>query len=108
MINPRAEGWFALSVSWLKDTVGDIALKEKPKLPNGVSSAIHTQVSELLAHGKAKNILLSYNDAFANDTIVRLVSDAPLSAIILSLGLTEEQILDLSFELEKALNKHVD
>ena len=106
MINPRAEGWLALSVSWLKDTVGDIALREKPKLPDGVSSAIHTKISELLARESVKNILLSYSDAFANDTIVRLVSEAPLSAFILSLGLTEEQILTLSFELEKALNKH--
>lgn len=100
MVNPRAEGWFALSVSWIKETVGDICMAQQKKLPEGVAPAIHQKISLLLDNAKTKAVLLKYSTAFENETIVRLVSEASLSDFILSLGLTAEQIISLSFELE--------
>lgn len=103
MTNIRAEGWFALSVGWLKQTVGDIALRERPTLPAEATSALDKKIGDLLADERTRAVLLLYSDAFAESTIIKMVSKARLADFVLSLGLSSERIVQLSRDLESVL-----
>lgn len=103
MTDVRAAGWFALSVGWLKQTVGDISLRERPQLPAGAAPSLERKIGDLLADERTRAVLLSYSDAFADETIVKMVAGAILSDFVISLGLSSERILQLSRDLERAL-----
>lgn len=101
MVNPRAEDWFPLSVSWLKETVGDVAFMKKPTLPEGLSPAFEERIGVLMQNEQARAALLSASGVFADQTVLSIIEQATLSELLLSLGIPEEQIMLLSARLDE-------
>lgn len=105
MISQRVAQWFPTSVEWLKEVIGDVQIEVKNKLPDNLAPAIHRPILEMTANPKTNAILLKYSLAFASEQILAMAGSAPVSAVVLPLGLTETEIVALADELEAALQK---
>ena len=103
-VTPRAESWFAQSVSWLKETIGDVEVAEKSKLPTDLAPAIYRPILELTANKATNEVLLKYSPAFGSEQLLAMAGSAVVADVVIPLRLTDEQIAALANELQNALN----
>lgn len=101
--NERVAEWFKNSVAFIKDVVGDVEIIPTPVLPEDYSAALDKPLGELLENQKTKAVLLKYSLAFENEQILMMGKDFPVSSFVMQLGISADDVKNMSYELEAAL-----
>lgn len=104
-VNNAASTWFSMSVTWLKAVIGDLDIRTKATLPPDLPPAIHHSIVELLNQEDTHSILLRYSGEFAQEYMQKMPENAPLSALVFHVGLSEPQIVALANDLQQAISK---
>lgn len=83
--------------------MGDMEFAKKTQLPENLAPAIHRPILELTMNPQTNAVLLKYSPAFANEQMLAMAGDTPVSAVVIPLGLSEVEITMLAEELQAAL-----
>lgn len=105
MENPVVAQWLPLSVTWLQAVMGSAELKEERTLPENLAPAVYRPILELTGRADTNAVLLKYSEAFASRQMLAMARDNPVASVLIPFGLSNEQMLTLSQELQAILEK---
>lgn len=105
MDTSRLACWVNLSVEWLKEVMGSLEVREKCKvLPENLSEQMERAFVRLMESEKIRKILAETNPIFENKILLQAVGNASLAEVVISIGMTEDEIRQLSVKLDEAKN----